>query len=115
MSPLPTDPYPQAMLKRLYMLVALASVCNSILSVTMSTVAINRLAIRPPSPAESLAKLLNSADYDFLWCGCNAHFILAILGLLSMLGIRSYAAFACAYYGRIGAQKYLDQYSERSV
>jgi hypothetical protein len=102
MMPAITDPYLPAMMKRLHLLVAVTSVCNAILSVTMSTVAINRLSIRPSAPADDLAGLLKR-DYDFLWCGCNCHFILAMLGLLVMLGLRSAAAFACPFYGRIGA------------
>ena len=42
-------------------------------------------------------------DFDFLWVGCNSHFILSVIGLIMMLGMRSYAAFSCPTFGRIGA------------
>jgi len=102
MLPSTTDAFLPSMLKRLHLIVAIASVCNSLVAVAMSTVAINRLAFRQAPLTANLAELLKR-EYDFLWCGCNAHFTFSLVGLLAMVGIRSYAAFSCPYYGRIGA------------
>lgn len=102
MMPSASDAITLGLFKRLHLLIAVASVCNAMIAVTMSTVAINRLALSPSVPATSLKELLRR-DFDFLWAGCNVHFLAAICGLATMLAIRSYAAFPCPHFGRTGA------------
>ena len=71
MQPLVTDPVPVAIVKRIYTLLAIASVGSELLAIVTSTVAINKLNEIKSEPTASVVELLMSESYEFSWIAVN--------------------------------------------
>jgi len=76
-------------LRRMYVLVTVASLTNVLLSVMYSTVASNQLTETVVAPAASVWALIQR-DFNLAWLGTNAHFVAGIFGFMWMVGTRAY-------------------------
>ena len=82
-------------LKRANTALGFLAVNSELLSVVFATNAINRLTDEAGSAtvmATSLAGLLKHDAFQQFWLGVYTHFILGIVGLVAMVGIRSWIA-----------------------
>lgn len=102
MPPSPVDSFSLAMAKRIYLLVGVGSLSTGLSAVCFSTAALHQLSLLPPAPAASLNELLKR-DYDFLHTGTVVNFVLCVLGLITMVGIRAFFWTHCSAFGRTAA------------
>lgn len=78
----------QKSLRKLYIVITLLSFCSELLAVMWATVAVNKLTETVVAPAESVWHLL-LRDFDLAWAAVNSHFVVGMLGFMSMVGIRA--------------------------
>mmetsp|Transcript_29565 Transcript_29565/g.95466 ORF Transcript_29565/g.95466 Transcript_29565/m.95466 type:complete len:276 (-) Transcript_29565:719-1546(-) len=83
------EPAHAALLRKIHLVIATASLCSELLAVTWATVAVNKLVEMPVSPAVSAWALIQR-DFELQWMAVNAHFVLGMLGFMSMVAARAY-------------------------
>jgi len=88
-----------AQLDRLHIVVALISVTSELIVVLWSAVEVNQLTERTFDPAFSVWDLIQR-DCDLPWSGINSHFILGIIGFVTMLWMRAYVTLLSANASR---------------
>ena len=71
MQPHVADPAPVVIVKRIYTLLAIASVSSELLAIVSSTAAINKLNELNTGPTASVIELLMSEPYEFSWISVN--------------------------------------------
>ncbi|OEU19183.1 hypothetical protein FRACYDRAFT_237473 [Fragilariopsis cylindrus CCMP1102] len=76
-------------LKRLHIVVALVAVTSELIVVLFAAVEVNQLTERLYEPALSVWDLIQR-DCDLAWSAVNSHFVLGIIGFVTMLAIRAY-------------------------
>lgn len=88
-----------AQLDRFHIVLALISVTSELIVVLWSAVEVNQLTERTFDPAYSVWDLIQR-DCDLPWSGINSHFILGIVGFVTMLGLRAYVMLLSANASR---------------
>lgn len=78
-----------ASLERLHIVVALISVTSELVVVLWSAVEVNQLTEKEYAPAYSVWDLIQR-DADLGWSAVNSHFVLGIIGFVTMLWLRAY-------------------------
>jgi len=78
-----------AILRRVFPLVAIASLTNHIIAIMWATIAVNDLTTSDSGKAGSLWDLIQN-DYELPWVATNVHFILGMLGFMFITGTRIY-------------------------
>jgi len=86
-------------LDRLHIVVALISVTSELIVVLWSAVEVNQLTERTFAPAYSVWDLIQR-DCDLPWSGINSHFIIGIIGFITMLWLRAYVMLLTAKASR---------------
>eukprot|EP00588_Corethron_pennatum_P003952 CAMPEP_0194291160 /NCGR_PEP_ID=MMETSP0169-20130528/42873_1 /TAXON_ID=218684 /ORGANISM="Corethron pennatum, Strain L29A3" /LENGTH=400 /DNA_ID=CAMNT_0039038963 /DNA_START=165 /DNA_END=1368 /DNA_ORIENTATION=+ len=86
-------------LDRLHIVVALISVTSELIVVLWSAVSVNQLTERTFAPAYSVWDLIRR-DCDLPWSGINSHFIIGIIGFITMLWLRAYVMLLTAKASR---------------
>ena len=86
-------------LKRLHIVMALISITSEIIVVMWAAVEVNQLTERVYQPAASVWDLIQR-DCDLAWSAVNSHFVLGIIGFVSMLAIRAYVLLLAAEASR---------------
>ena len=86
-------------LKRLHIVMALVSITSEIIVVMWAAVEVNQLTERVYLPAASVWDLIQR-DCDLAWSAVNSHFVLGIIGFVSMLAIRAYVLLLAAEASR---------------
>lgn len=80
------------LLKRAYVLMAVASLLSEILAVTYSTIAINKLVEVAQAPTAGVTELI--ANYhELAWLGTNIHFLLGMMGFGLIVGAKASLVF----------------------
>lgn len=82
-------------LNRLHIVVALVSVTSELICVIWAAVEVNQLTERLYEPALSVWNLIQR-DCDLAWSGVNSHFVIGIIGFVTMLAIRAYVMLIAA-------------------
>eukprot|EP00548_Thalassiothrix_antarctica_P016967 CAMPEP_0194195744 /NCGR_PEP_ID=MMETSP0154-20130528/76297_1 /TAXON_ID=1049557 /ORGANISM="Thalassiothrix antarctica, Strain L6-D1" /LENGTH=362 /DNA_ID=CAMNT_0038920291 /DNA_START=16 /DNA_END=1104 /DNA_ORIENTATION=- len=82
-------------LKRLHIVVALIAVTSELIVVLWSAVEVNQLTERRYELAYSVWDLIQR-DCDLAWSAVNSHFILGIIGFVTMLALRAYVMLIAA-------------------
>eukprot|EP00568_Trieres_chinensis_P019182 CAMPEP_0183324416 /NCGR_PEP_ID=MMETSP0160_2-20130417/76978_1 /TAXON_ID=2839 ORGANISM="Odontella Sinensis, Strain Grunow 1884" /NCGR_SAMPLE_ID=MMETSP0160_2 /ASSEMBLY_ACC=CAM_ASM_000250 /LENGTH=220 /DNA_ID=CAMNT_0025491991 /DNA_START=11 /DNA_END=673 /DNA_ORIENTATION=- len=90
------------LLRKGHLFIAVMSLCSELTSVMWATVAVNQLTEVAHAPAESVWHLLQR-DFNLEWVAVNAHFVLGMLGFMSMIGIRGYLASVVAGFSQTGS------------
>eukprot|EP00568_Trieres_chinensis_P010835 CAMPEP_0183314244 /NCGR_PEP_ID=MMETSP0160_2-20130417/47842_1 /TAXON_ID=2839 ORGANISM="Odontella Sinensis, Strain Grunow 1884" /NCGR_SAMPLE_ID=MMETSP0160_2 /ASSEMBLY_ACC=CAM_ASM_000250 /LENGTH=279 /DNA_ID=CAMNT_0025479523 /DNA_START=82 /DNA_END=921 /DNA_ORIENTATION=- len=88
-------------LRKVHLFIAIASLCSELIAVMWATVAVNQLTEVPHLPAESVWHLLQR-DCNLEWLAVNAHFLLGMLGFMSMIAIRGYFSAVVAGFSSTG-------------
>ena len=102
--PLPSDPAPIAVFKRVHLLLAVAAIAAELNAIVTATVAINKLSEVDSAPTASVVDLLLSDAYEFSWISVNVQFFAGLFGLAAMVLIRALATMAASpAVGRISA------------
>uniref|UniRef100_A0A7S1BZW9 Transmembrane protein n=1 Tax=Corethron hystrix TaxID=216773 RepID=A0A7S1BZW9_9STRA len=82
-------------IKRLHIVVALIAVTSEIIVVAWAAVAVNQLTEKKFAMAASVWELLQR-DCDLAWSAVNSHFVLGIVGFVTMLALRAYVMLLAA-------------------
>lgn len=82
-------------LRRLHIVTALVSVTSELITVLWAAVEVNQLTERAYLPASSVWDLIQR-DCDLAWSAVNSHFVLGIIGFVSMLALRAYVMLLAA-------------------
>jgi hypothetical protein len=82
-------------LRRLHVVVALISVTSELIVVMWAAVQVNQLTERAYPPAASVWALIER-DADLAWSAVNSHFVLGIIGFVTMLALRAYVMLLAA-------------------
>ena len=82
-------------LKRLHVVLALISITSELIVVMWAAVEVNQLTERLFDPALSVWDLIQR-DCDLAWSAVNTHFVLGIIGFVSMLALRAYVMLISA-------------------
>lgn len=82
-------------LRRLHIVVALIAVTSELIVVLFAAVEVNQLTERHYAPAYSVWDLIQR-DCDLAWSAVNSHFILGIIGFVTMLALRAYVMLLSA-------------------
>jgi len=94
-------PYPDDLrarcesLKRLHIVVSLIAVTSELIVVLWAAVEVNQLTEKQYELATSVWDLLGR-DCDLAWSAVNSHFILGIMGFVTMLALRAYVMLIAA-------------------
>jgi len=78
-------------LQRLHIVVALISITNELVVVLWAAVEVNQLTERQFAPASSVWALLQR-DCDLAWSAVNSHYVVGIIGFVTMLALRAYVS-----------------------
>ena len=109
LSPTSSDLDGEALAKRVYHLLSIASFISSMLTVALATSALVQLNERDSgrnSEAENLEDFISRAGFALgqeRWIAVNTHFILGILSLCAAVALRCYISFADRVTGQIAA------------
>ena len=82
-------------LRRLHIVTALISVTSELIVVMWAAVEVNQLTERVYAPTASVWELIQR-DCDLAWSAVNSHFVLGIIGFVSMLALRAYVMLLAA-------------------
>jgi hypothetical protein len=82
-------------LRRLHIVVALIAVTSELIVVLFAAVEVNQLTERLYEPALSVWDLIQR-DCDLAWSAVNSHFVIGIIGFVTMLAIRAYVMLIAA-------------------
>jgi len=82
-------------LGRLHIVLALIAVTSEVICVLWAAVEVNQLTERIYQPAASVWDLVQR-DCDLAWSAVNSHFVLGIIGFVSMLATRAYVMLLAA-------------------
>ena len=82
-------------LRRLHVVVALISVTSELIVVMWAAVQVNQLTERSYLPTASVWELIER-DADLSWSAVNSHFVLGIIGFVTMLALRAYVMLLAA-------------------
>ena len=82
-------------LRRLHVVVALISVTSELIVVMWAAVQVNQLTERAYLPTASVWELIER-DADLAWSAVNSHFVLGIIGFVTMLALRAYVMLLAA-------------------
>ena len=99
--PTTNTPYPDDLrarcesLKRLHIVVSLIAVTSELVVVLWAAVEVNQLTEKQYELATSVWDLLQR-DCDLAWSAVNSHFILGIMGFVTMLALRAYVMLIAA-------------------
>jgi hypothetical protein len=83
------EPAHAALLRKVYTVIATASLASELLAVTWATIAVNKLVETSVAPAVSAWALIQR-DFELPWMAVNAHFVLGMLGFMAMVASRAY-------------------------
>mmetsp|Transcript_49271 Transcript_49271/g.73340 ORF Transcript_49271/g.73340 Transcript_49271/m.73340 type:complete len:397 (-) Transcript_49271:17-1207(-) len=82
-------------LRRFHIVVAIVSVTSELCCVLWSAVEVNHLTETVVLPATSVWDLIQR-DCDLAWSAVNSHFVLGIIGFVTMLSLRGYVMLLAA-------------------
>ena len=82
-------------LKRLHIVVALIAVTSELIVVMWAAVEVNQLTEKKFAYAASVWDLIQR-DCDLAWSAVNSHFVLGIIGFVTMLALRAYVMLLAA-------------------
>lgn len=82
-------------LRRVHIVTALVSVTSELIVVMWAAVEVNQLTERVYRPAGSVWDLIDR-DCDLAWSAVNSHFVLGIVGFVTMLALRAYVMLLAA-------------------
>jgi hypothetical protein len=83
------EPTPAALLRKMHLVIATASLCSELLAVMWATIAVNKLVELSVPPAVSAWALIQR-DFELPWMAVNAHFVMGMLGFMCMVAARAY-------------------------
>jgi xanthosine utilization system XapX-like protein len=93
--PAATDTPAVGLVKRLHMLIGLASVSSELVAITACTVSINKLSeLKLPPTAGVYSLLMCDPDVELSWLAANVNFFAGLFGLMLMTGVRGYLALS---------------------
>mmetsp|Transcript_12407 Transcript_12407/g.35725 ORF Transcript_12407/g.35725 Transcript_12407/m.35725 type:complete len:326 (+) Transcript_12407:88-1065(+) len=87
LEPKPSELPKIVLAKKLHLFIGVLSLCCELLTIVSSTAAIQKLA-QAPQKSASVNSLLLNPEYEMYWVTCSANFLLGLLGMTCMLGIR---------------------------
>mmetsp|Transcript_24925 Transcript_24925/g.55230 ORF Transcript_24925/g.55230 Transcript_24925/m.55230 type:complete len:386 (-) Transcript_24925:2346-3503(-) len=82
-------------LRRLHIVTALVSVTSELIVVMWAAVEVNQLTERVYAPTATVWDLVQR-DCDLAWSAVNSHFVLGIIGFVTMLALRAYVMLLAA-------------------
>lgn len=85
----PDDTVWERRARRFYAVLSAVTLATELIAVMWATVATNQLTETAIRPAESVWHLLKR-DFELEWAAVNTHFVIGMLGFLSMIGSRAY-------------------------
>lgn len=89
--PVAGDAFWVGLAKRLYLTVAVSSFASTLLTVLVSTVALEKLA----------KASVDDADLEFDYVACQSHLYFGVLGACLLVGLRAWIAFTCPAFGKV--------------
>ena len=89
---LPDDTKLQKKLRCMYNIISVLSLASELMCIVYATVASNKLVETAVAPAKSVFELIQR-DYELSWIATNVHFMLGLMGFLTMVGLRAYMLF----------------------
>ena len=89
---LPGDRPIDKKLRKIYFLVSILSLANEFSAIIYATVASNKLVETVVPETASVFELLRT-EYELPWVATNVHFMLGLLGFLSLVMMRAYTLF----------------------
>ena len=95
-SPAEGDSPNRLLLLRAHAITAASSLLSLLVSVMYATISNNKLRELAVAPTASLKALLVEGEYALPWIGCNAHFILGLLGFVTTVGLNVWLNFGGA-------------------
>lgn len=95
-NPSPDDTRTRTLLLRAHAITAASSLLSLLISVMYATLSTNKLHEAVVAPTASLKALLVEGEYALPWIGCNAHFVLGLLGFATTVGINVWLNFGGA-------------------
>ena len=84
------------LLLRAHAITAASSLLSLLVSVMYATISNNKLREAVVAPTASLRALLFEGEYALPWIGCNAHFVLGLLGFATTVGLNIWLTFGGA-------------------
>jgi len=90
--PIGTDAFWVGMAKRIYLTTAVSTFASTLLSVLVSTVALEKLSKAADTSDEEL-------EFDYV--ACQSHFFFGVLGACMIVGLRAWIAFTCPRFGNV--------------
>jgi len=84
------------LLLRAHTITAASSLLSLLVSVMYATISNNKLREAVVAPTASLRALLFEGEYALPWIGCNAHFVLGLLGFATTVGLNIWLTFGGA-------------------
>ena len=94
--PAEVDSPNRLLLLRAHAITAASSLLSLLVSVMYATISNNKLREAVVAPTTSLRALLFEGEYALPWIGCNAHFILGLLGFATTVGLNIWLTFGGA-------------------
>ena len=107
LQPIAADKAIVGLAKRVHMLIGVVAFSAELISVLVSSITLGRLgsshapAEGQDAPAHTSVQEFLRARYELEWLATEFNFLLGLLGLTSMVGIRAWVAFACPLFGKI--------------
>ena len=95
-SPVEGDSPNRLLLLRAHAITAASSLLSLLVSVMYATISNNKLREAVVAPTSSLKALLVEGDYALPWIGCNAHFVVGLLGFTATVGMNVWLKFGGA-------------------
>jgi hypothetical protein len=95
-SPADGDSPNRLLLLRAHAITAASSLLSLLVSVMYATISNNKLREAVVAPTASLRALLMEGEYALPWLGCNAHFVLGLLGFATTVGLNIWLKFGGA-------------------
>ena len=106
LQPTATDAPLVGLAKRIHMLIGVSAFSAELISVLVSSISLGSLGTRPrarileESPPTCVHEFIEGA-YELEWVTTQFNFLVGLLGLAAMVGIRAWVAFSCPLFGKI--------------
>ena len=89
------------LIKRSYVVIGLATVCAELLTVVVSTCAIDKIAVGEYNPLSTSLKAYLDDHFELEWVALRVNFILGLLGFAMMCGLRAWCFLSCPVFSRV--------------
>jgi hypothetical protein len=106
LQPSPADRAVVSLAKRMHMLIGVGAFCSELIAVLVASVSLGKLGMSQTDSTLTEAAPANvfefiEREYELEWVATQFNFIVGLLGLGTMVGIRAWVAFSCPLFGRI--------------